>query len=120
MLDLILGHKTHFTTHESGFSQWLNAGDSQNKSGDKNNDYENVEVDNSTYSIYSSVSRDNVLPSLRRTDKHSEHSSLQNIQGDLNDILDRLQNMVANDCLLEGEFLSLYHHDHLEWFDNLM
>ncbi|XP_058807564.1 dystrophin-like [Phymastichus coffea] len=98
------GHKTHFTSRESEFSEWLNARDSLCKNKEKNNDYENVEVDNSTYSTYSSISRDNVLPSLRRTDKHSEHSSLQNIQGDLNDILDRLQNMVANDCLLEDTF----------------
>lgn len=46
--------------------------------------------------------RDNTPSSLQRPDKHSRHSSLQNIQGDLNDILNRLQNMVANDCLLEG------------------
>lgn len=46
--------------------------------------------------------RDNTPSSLQRPDKHSQHSSLQNIQGDLNDILDRLQNMVANDCLLDG------------------
>lgn len=40
---------------------------------------------------------------LKRPDKHSQHSSLQNIQGDLNEILNRLQQMVANDGLLEGE-----------------
>lgn len=31
---------------------------------------------------------------------------MQNIQGDLNDILDRLQNMVANDCLLEESYVA--------------
>lgn len=50
------------------------------------------------------IHRDNTPSSLQRPDKHSQHSSLQNIQGDLNDILDRLQNMVANDCLLDGKF----------------
>lgn len=66
----------------------------------KSEDNENVESNSSSYS--SGIVKDNELPSLHRGDKHSEHSSLQNIQGDLNDILDRLQNMVANDCLLEG------------------
>lgn len=50
------------------------------------------------------ILRDNTPSSLQRPDKHSQHSSLQNIQGDLNDILDRLQNMVANECLLEESF----------------
>ncbi|XP_029159940.1 dystrophin-1-like isoform X2 [Nylanderia fulva] len=50
------------------------------------------------------IHRDNTPSSLQRPDKHSQHSSLQNIQGDLNDILDRLQNMVANDCLLDESY----------------
>lgn len=51
------------------------------------------------------IYRDNTPSSLQRPDKHSQHSSLQNIQGDLNDILDRLQNMVTDDCLLDGKSL---------------
>ncbi|XP_014237667.1 dystrotelin-like [Trichogramma pretiosum] len=92
------GHRTTFDSSDSGFSQWLNnssnnknKSDSSNYKGNKNNS----EIDN--------IKKD-ILPSLRRSDKNSEHSSLQNIQGDLNDILDRLQNMVANDCLLEDTF----------------
>ncbi|XP_031779196.1 dystrophin [Nasonia vitripennis] len=96
------GHRTTFTSHDSGFSQWLNSRESASKARGKTNESENIDVDSSTYS--SGISRDNALPSLKHTDKHSEHSSLQNIQGDLNDILDRLQNMVANDCLLEDTF----------------
>lgn len=52
-----------------------------------------------------SIHRDNTPSSLQRPDKHSQHSSLQNIQGDLNDILDRLQNMVTDDRLLDGKLL---------------
>ncbi|KAJ8669714.1 hypothetical protein QAD02_000973 [Eretmocerus hayati] len=94
------GHRATFTSHDSGFSQWLNPLDDKNKSEGK------VKDDDGSSTHSSGISRDNILPSLQCTDKHSEHSSLQNIQGDLNDILDRLQNMVANDCLLEDTFSS--------------
>ncbi|XP_014213323.2 dystrotelin-like [Copidosoma floridanum] len=87
------GHRTNFSSRDSGFSQWLNSRESK-KSKEKPSGNQNGET---------GVNRDNGLPSLQ-TDKNSQHSSLQNIQGDLNDILDRLQNMVANDCLLEDTF----------------
>lgn len=87
---------------DSGFSQWLTAGNSNCK---ENNYAANAAIsntDNDTSLIASQsptgIHRDNTPSSLQRPDKHSQHSSLQNIQGDLNDILDRLQNMVANDC----------------------
>ncbi|XP_043508992.1 dystrophin-1-like isoform X3 [Frieseomelitta varia] len=67
---------------DSGFSQWL---------GSNNSD---------------SIHRDNTPSSLQRPDKHSQHSSLQNIQGDLNDILDRLQNMVTDDRLLDESYVA--------------
>ncbi|KYN34358.1 Dystrophin, isoform D [Trachymyrmex septentrionalis] len=92
---------------DSGFSQWLAAGNSSNCKED--NYATNTAIsstDNDTSLIASQspsgIHRDNTPSSLQRPDKHSQHSSLQNIQGDLNDILDRLQNMVANDCFDES------------------
>ncbi|XP_046627946.1 dystrophin-like isoform X1 [Neodiprion virginianus] len=94
----------------SGFSQWLRSGNSveMERGGDKQ--VKPVATSSSHGDSPPAVShspiglpRENNTPSsLQRPDKHSQHSSLQNIQGDLNDILDRLQNMVANDSLLEG------------------
>lgn len=49
--------------------------------------------------------RDNSLYSIHESKKRSQRSGIENIQGDLNDILDRLQNMVTNDCLLDGKLL---------------
>lgn len=100
----ILGQKTTFSSNDSGFSQWLNVKDITKKDGTKPDGKENRELPDSSYS--SGIIRDS-LPSIHQGGKHSEHSSLHNIQGDLNDILDRLQNMVANDCLLEGRIYSL-------------
>lgn len=95
------------STADSGFSQWLAAGNSNCK----NNYVANAAISNTNNdsSLIASQSptgihRDNTPSSLQRPDKHSQHSSLQNIQGDLNDILDRLQNMVANDYLLDGNY----------------
>jgi len=65
----------------------------------------NADIDSSLITSQSPTGRENTPSSLQRPGKHSQHSSLQNIQGDLNDILDRLQNMVANDCLLDGKLL---------------
>ena len=88
----------------SGFSQWLAAGNSNCKEENYATNVVNNTDDSSLAASQSptGIHRDNTPSSLQRPDKHSQHSSLQNIQGDLNDILDRLQNMVANDCLLDG------------------
>jgi len=88
---------------ESGFSQWLAAGNSNCKEDNyatNSTAISNTDNDTSLTASQSpnGIHRDNTPSSLQRPDKHSQHSSLQNIQGDLNDILDRLQNMVANDC----------------------
>lgn len=91
---------------DSGFSQWLAAGNSNCKEDNYTaNAVSNADNDLSLAASQSptGIHRDNTPSSLQRPDKHSQHSSLQNIQGDLNDILDRLQNMVANDCLLDGK-----------------
>ncbi|XP_015610348.1 dystrophin [Cephus cinctus] len=108
------GNRTGLGRFDSGFSQWLASGSSNNRDA---NDYSTKPV--ATSSSHSDspttlatvvshspngILRENTPSSLQRPDKHSQHSSLQNIQGDLNDILDRLQNMVANDCLLEESF----------------
>lgn len=90
---------------DSGFSQWLCSNNSDSK-GEKyliktmtaNTENEPLAISDSLIGIQ----RDNTPSSLQRPDKHSQHSSLQNIQGDLNDILDRLQNMVTDDRLLDG------------------
>ncbi|XP_029675460.1 dystrotelin-like [Formica exsecta] len=101
------GTRRELSTADSGFSQWLVAGNSNCK----NNYVANAAINNTNNdsSLVASQSptgihRDNTPSSLQRPDKHSQHSSLQNIQGDLNDILDRLQNMVANDCLLDESY----------------
>ncbi|XP_012525079.1 dystrophin [Monomorium pharaonis] len=90
----------------SGFSQWLTAGNSNCKEDNytANTAISNTDNDTSLTASQSptGIHRDNTPSSLQRPDKHSQHSSLQNIQGDLNDILDRLQNMVANDCFDES------------------
>ncbi|EFN63343.1 Dystrophin, isoform B [Camponotus floridanus] len=101
------GTRRELSTADSGFSQWLAAGNSNCK----NNFVANAAISNTNNdsSLIASQSptgihRDNTPSSLQRPDKHSQHSSLQNIQGDLNDILDRLQNMVANDYLLDESY----------------
>ncbi|XP_014487267.1 PREDICTED: dystrotelin-like [Dinoponera quadriceps] len=93
---------------DSGFSQWLAAG---NPTCKEDNYTANTAVSSTDNDLSLAASqsptgihRDNTPSSLQRPDKHSQHSSLQNIQGDLNDILDRLQNMVANDCLLDESY----------------
>lgn len=105
-----LGTRRRELTADSGFSQWLAAGNSNCK---EDNYAANTVIsctDNDTSLITSQsptgIHRDNTPSSLQRPDKHSQHSSLQNIQGDLNDILDRLQNMVANDCF-DGKLCSM-------------
>lgn len=95
---------------DSGFSQWLAAGNSNCKEDNYTANTKTIGSPDNDVSLAASQSptgihRDNTPSSLQRPDKHSQHSSLQNIQGDLNDILDRLQNMVANDCLLDGKLL---------------
>lgn len=93
------------STADSGFSQWLAAGNSNCKNNYISNAINNTNNDSLTVSQSpTGMHRDNTPSSLQRPDKHSQHSSLQNIQGDLNDILDRLQNMVANDYLLDGNY----------------
>lgn len=94
---------------DSGFSQWLgsNNSDSREEKYPMKTMTTNTENE-SSLPISDSlivIHRDNTPSSLQRPDKHSQHSSLQNIQGDLNDILDRLQNMVTDDRLLDGKLL---------------
>lgn len=93
------GNRSTIDQTQSGFSQWLNS--------------DNTSIIKPKYSNKIGGNLENNSPigipldtpsSLQRPDKHSQHSSLQNIQGDLNDILNRLQHMVANDCLLEESF----------------
>ncbi|XP_076280861.1 uncharacterized protein LOC143209299 isoform X2 [Lasioglossum baleicum] len=99
--------RSEINATDSGFSQWLGG---SNDSGSKTEKYSMKTVTPSTENespliisdTLMGIYRDNTPSSLQRPDKHSQHSSLQNIQGDLNDILDRLQNMVADDCLLDG------------------
>lgn len=79
---LLVGNKTTFSNQDSGFSQWLQSDTGESKKMDKNKTKQES-------------SATAVVPK-------SQPNGLKNIQGDLNDILDRLQNMVANDCLLEG------------------
>ncbi|KAK1127028.1 hypothetical protein K0M31_004642 [Melipona bicolor] len=95
---------------DSGFSQWLGSNNSDSK-GEKyliktmtaNTENESpLAISDSLIGIH----RDNTPSSLQRPDKHSQHSSLQNIQGDLNDILDRLQNMVTDDRLLDESYVA--------------
>ncbi|KMQ95552.1 isoform b [Lasius niger] len=101
------GRRRELSTADSGFSQWLAAGNSNCKDNYATNAaISNTNNDSSLIASQSptGIHRDNTPSSLQRPDKHSQHSSLQNIQGDLNDILDRLQNMVANDCLLDESY----------------
>ncbi|XP_033231276.1 dystrophin-1-like isoform X2 [Belonocnema kinseyi] len=103
------GGKSDFTPRDSGFSQWLGPKDESSNKGYKLTEKAIADSSfmlsgNSNYFPAVNMPRDNTLYSLQRPDKHSQHSSLQNIQGDLSDILDRLQNMVANDCLLDETF----------------
>lgn len=110
---LLLGTKRcEINPSDSGFSQWLGS----NKSDCKEDKFSmktmknNIETD--SHLIISDpligIHRDNTPSSLQRPDKHSQHSSLQNIQGDLNDILDRLQNMVTDDRLLDGKLYIIH------------
>ncbi|RLU22584.1 hypothetical protein DMN91_004862 [Ooceraea biroi] len=100
--------KRELSPANSGFSQWLAAGNIDCKEDNcAINVISNADVDSSLITSQSPTGRDNTPSSLQRPGKHSQHSSLQNIQGDLNDILDRLQNMVANDCLLDGELSAI-------------
>lgn len=97
------GNRTSASHVDSGFSQWLNSnggGSVKVKYMPKPEEHGESPLVDSNSPV--SIPRDNTPSSLQRPDKHSQHSSLQNIQGDLNDILNRLQHMVANDCLLEG------------------
>ncbi|KZC14713.1 PREDICTED: dystrophin-1-like [Dufourea novaeangliae] len=95
---------------DSGFSQWLDSNDSGSKKEKYSLKTVTPSTDNESPLIISDsfmgIHRDNTPSSLQRPDKHSQHSSLQNIQGDLNDILDRLQNMVAEDCLLDDSYVA--------------
>ncbi|KAH0944982.1 hypothetical protein HN011_005153 [Eciton burchellii] len=97
--------KRELNSTNSGFSQWL-AADNINYKEDNCtiNIINNADMDSSLITSQSPTGRENTPSSLQRPGKHSQHSSLQNIQGDLNDILDRLQNMVANDCLLDESY----------------
>ena len=95
---------------DNGFSQWLGSNDP----GCKDEKYSVKSIPAGTESespliiaeSLMGIHRDNTPSSLQRPDKHSQHSSLQNIQGDLNDILDRLQNMVTDDCLLDDSYVA--------------
>ncbi|XP_053980789.1 dystrophin-related protein 2-like [Hylaeus volcanicus] len=95
---------------DSGFSQWLGSSDSGCKKDNYSIKTMTASAENESPLIISEsimgIQRDNTPSSLQRPDKHSQHSSLQNIQGDLNDILDRLQNMVADDCLLDDSYVA--------------
>ncbi|KAK0095849.1 hypothetical protein PV326_007215 [Microctonus aethiopoides] len=97
------GNRTSIDQQEGDFSKWLNR--SNCNLVDTKYSVKSLDT-NSCGDSPTSVQRDNTPSTLQRPDKHSRHSSLQNIQGDLNDILNRLQNMVANDCLLEAESFS--------------
>ncbi|XP_076246653.1 uncharacterized protein LOC143186770 isoform X2 [Calliopsis andreniformis] len=98
--------RSEINPSDSGFSQWLGANDSGCKEEKYSMKTMSTDVENESPLIISEslmgIHRDNTPSSLQRPDKHSQHSSLQNIQGDLNDILDRLQNMVTDDCLLDA------------------
>ncbi|XP_017876713.1 dystrotelin-like [Ceratina calcarata] len=104
------GKRSEINPSESGFSQWL---------GPNNSDCKEEQYSLKTITTNSEnkpplgisdspigIHRDNTPSSLQRPDKHSQHSSLQNIQGDLNDILDRLQNMVTDNRLLDDSYVA--------------
>ncbi|XP_051156069.1 dystrophin-like isoform X2 [Leptopilina boulardi] len=98
------GGKCDFTPKESGFSQWLGCSSKENNSrhGEKIIFDNNFTLSKkSNYLSPKNLPRDNSLYSIQKGKKPSQRSSIENIQGDLNDILDRLQNMVTNDCLLD-------------------
>ncbi|XP_074104483.1 uncharacterized protein LOC141530976 isoform X1 [Cotesia typhae] len=97
------GNRTSIYQDHGNFSQWLNSSNSNLPSSKYSSKPLNATDKMSHDDSLLDSARDNTPSSLQRPDKHSRHSSLQNIQGDLNDILNRLQNMVANDCLLEAE-----------------
>lgn len=106
----LLGTKrSEINPTDSGFSQWLDCNDVECKEEKYLMKSTIPDTENESPLVISGsligIHRDNTPSSLQRPDKHSQHSSLQNIQGDLNDILDRLQNMVTDDCLLNGKFL---------------
>ena len=90
------GHHTTLNANESGFSQWLNTRDIK-KDPEFSNNTKNVKDRNVKVTDEGNLE----LSNIKQNDK-KHCSSLQNIQTDLNNILDKLQNMVANDCLLEG------------------
>ncbi|CAK9832150.1 Dystrophin, isoforms A/C/F/G/H [Anthophora retusa] len=95
---------------DSGFSQWLGSNDSDCKEEKYSMKTTTTNTENESPLVISDsfigIHRDNTPSSLQRPDKHSQHSSLQNIQGDLNDILDRLQNMVTDDRLLDDSYVA--------------
>ena len=95
---------------DSGFSQWLDCNDAECKEEKYLMKSTIADIENESPLVISGsligIHRDNTPSSLQRPDKHSQHSSLQNIQGDLNDILDRLQNMVTDDCLLNDSYVA--------------
>ncbi|XP_050475798.1 dystrotelin-like isoform X2 [Bombus huntii] len=102
--------KLEMNPSDSGFSQWLGSNNSDSKEEKYPMKTMTTNTENeSSLPISDSligIHRDNTPSSLQRPDKHSQHSSLQNIQGDLNDILDRLQNMVTDDRLLDDSYVA--------------
>ncbi|XP_057337676.1 dystrophin-like isoform X2 [Microplitis mediator] len=100
------GNRTSIYQDHGNFSKWLSSSNANLPSSKYSSKSLNVTDKMSHDDSLLDSARDNTPSSLQRPDKHSRHSSLQNIQGDLNDILNRLQNMVANDCLLEESFNS--------------
>lgn len=98
------GGKCDFTPKESGFSQWFNTSseENSNRHGEKRIFDNNFTLSRKpNYLSPKNMPRDNSLYSIHESKKRSQRSGIENIQGDLNDILDRLQNMVTNDCLLD-------------------
>lgn len=97
------GEKTRIETQDSGFSQWI-----ESKGNDSKETRDIAKSSGRNWIPSAEPSPDDVLynnavSSLQRAEKNSQHSSLQNVQGDLKDILDRLQNMVANDSTFEDK-----------------
>ncbi|XP_034949469.1 dystrophin-like isoform X2 [Chelonus insularis] len=93
------GNRTNIDFDEGRFSQWLDPNSENTRQFKQSESRQNIMKYHDDSNL--DFSRDNTPSSLQRPDRHSQHSSLQNIQGDLNDILNRLQHMVANECLLE-------------------
>ncbi|CAL7942942.1 unnamed protein product [Xylocopa violacea] len=102
--------RSEINPSESGFSQWLNSNNADCKEEKYSMKAMATNTENGSPLVISDsligIHRDNTPSSLQRPDKHSQHSSLQNIQGDLNDILDRLQNMVTDDRLLDDPYVA--------------